>query len=163
MGGNRMKRRAFLSSALATSGCAVVPRLPQLQQFNTYAQDIDISHRRPIVTIPGILGSRLRDGPDGEIIWGGPSKLSLDPTGARSIRKLALPIGDGQQPLNKLIDGVEQHPSVKIETSRTTTTFTSKFSIPKQEAARYEWNYKVEGQRSFGGFVYKIWLSDFIK
>lgn len=102
-----MKRRAFLGTALATSGCAVVPRLPDFRQFKTYARDIDISHRRPIVTIPGILGSRLRDGPGGEFIWGGPRKLSLDTSGADSLRKLALPIGDGQQPLNTLIDGID--------------------------------------------------------
>ncbi|MEM7059302.1 MAG: hypothetical protein AAF557_17090 [Pseudomonadota bacterium] len=102
-----MRRRAFLGSALAAGGCAVVPRQPDSQQFNTYARDIDISHRRPIVTIPGILGSRLRVGPGGEFIWGGPTKLSLDTTGADSIRKLALPIGDGQQPLNTLTDGID--------------------------------------------------------
>lgn len=101
-----MRRRAFMGSALALSGCGVIPRLPDQTVLYSHALDVDPASRRPLVTIPGILGSRLRIGRDGGFVWGGPKRLSLDPNGAEATARLCLPMGDGTQPLNTLIDDV---------------------------------------------------------
>lgn len=101
-----MKRRAFLASTLATAGCAAIPRLPSQQTLSRYTASVDPARRRPIVIIPGTLGSRLRQGRDGDFIWGGPRRLSLDPVNALSARSLALPIGDGTMPFDQMSDGV---------------------------------------------------------
>ena len=83
-----------------------MPRLPSEQVLYAYTRDADPATRRPIVTIPGILGSRLRVGRDGEYVWGGPRKLSLGTDTAESLRRLALPLGDGTEPLSALRDEI---------------------------------------------------------
>ncbi len=101
-----MRRRTFLASAMATGGCSVIPRLPGQKTLSNYTSVVDPEHRRPLVAIPGTLGSRLRLGRDGDFLWGGPTRLSLDPTNSSDARRLALPLGDGSQPLSALTDGV---------------------------------------------------------
>lgn len=101
-----MIRRAFLASALATTGCAAVPRLPGRSILYAYGEDRDPANRRPIVTIPGLLGSRLRAGQDGAFIWGGPRRLSLDPANQDDLRQIALPLGGGDEPLSALTDDI---------------------------------------------------------
>ena len=91
---------------MAVSACSVIPRAPTQQVLYSYAEQVDPENRRPVVTIPGILGSRLRVGRDGEFVWGGPRRLSLDTSSADSIRRLALPLGDGTEALSQLIDDV---------------------------------------------------------
>ncbi|MEO0999536.1 MAG: hypothetical protein AAFW69_02850, partial [Pseudomonadota bacterium] len=106
-----MERRRFLAGAGAAgllSGCSLPEEVPGvgLQSLYRYTFQADPGERRPIVTIPGTLGSRLREGREGEYLWGGPGRLSLDPINAESARKLALPIGDGTERLSELSDGV---------------------------------------------------------
>lgn len=101
-----MKRRIFIAGALATGGCGAVPRLPGRTTLIRYTSVVDPAKRRPIVTIPGTLGSRLRMGGGGEFIWGGPRRLSLDPRNSGDAQRLALPMGDGTQSLGSLTDGV---------------------------------------------------------
>lgn len=101
-----MNRRALLASTLALGGCGVLPRLPGVRDLQRYSSGLDPATHRPIITIPGTLGSRLRVGRAGQFLWGGPNQLSLDPEDADSARKLALPFGDGTQPFRLLSDGV---------------------------------------------------------
>ena len=101
-----MRRRVFLGSALALSGCSVIPKLPDEKVLYGYADDVDPAARRPVVTIPGLLGSRLRNGRDGEFVWGGPRRLSLNTDSADALRRLALPMGDGSGVLAHLIDDI---------------------------------------------------------
>ena len=91
---------------MAVSACGVIPRLPTEQILYSYAEQVDPEKRRPLVTIPGILGSRLRAGRSGEFVWGGPTRLSLDTDSAESVRQLALPMGNGTEPLSALKDDV---------------------------------------------------------
>jgi pimeloyl-ACP methyl ester carboxylesterase len=105
--GAKIKRRLFLGGALASGACARIPRLPGQDTLTAYSYDDDVASRRPLITIPGILGSRLRLGPDGDFIWGGPRRLSLDTNTPDAISDLSLPIGDGTAPLNTLTDGVD--------------------------------------------------------
>ena len=60
-----MHRRNVLLGTLALGACGVVPKLPDVHTLYRYTSDIDPAFRRPIVTIPGMLGSRLRQGRDG--------------------------------------------------------------------------------------------------
>ena len=101
-----MNRRALLASTLALGGCSVLPRLPDVQDLQRYSSGLDPATHRPIITIPGTLGSRLRQGREGQFVWGGPTQLSLDPDNVESARKIALPFGDGKQPFRTLRDGI---------------------------------------------------------
>lgn len=100
-----MDRRHLLLSTLALGACGIVPRLPDVDALYAHTRTIDPGSRRPLVTIPGLLGSRLR-GPDGRYLWGGPERLSPDPDDPDTARRLALPLGDGRAPLSALRDGV---------------------------------------------------------
>ena len=102
----RLDRRAFLGGTLATSACGVLPRLPGEQVLNSYAASIPAEQRRPLITIPGTLGSRLRMRTTGEFVWGGPRRLSLDPINAKNARLLALPIGKGDERFRDLKDEI---------------------------------------------------------
>lgn len=101
-------RRHFLLGAAAAmaAGCGVVPREPDVAAIYSYVPAMDPARRRPIITIPGILGSRLRVGREGPFIWGGPGRLSADPANPEEARLLALPIGRGTEPLSELTDEV---------------------------------------------------------
>ncbi|MEM6732414.1 MAG: hypothetical protein AAF658_12720 [Myxococcota bacterium] len=83
-----------------------MPRQPDVGALYRYQPAGDPAMRRPLVTLPGTLGSRLRDGPEGAFIWGGPDRLSDDPTTPDGLRRLALPVGRGTEPLSQLADGV---------------------------------------------------------
>ena len=103
----RIDRRAFLASTLLLGGCGTLPRLPGFQDLKRYSSGLDPATHRPLITLPGTLGSRLRVGKDGPYVWGGPNQLSLDPANdADSARLLALPFGDGTQPFRTLGDGI---------------------------------------------------------
>ncbi|MEO0361284.1 MAG: hypothetical protein AAF322_09250, partial [Pseudomonadota bacterium] len=101
-----MRRRAVLSGLLATGGCAIAPRLPDVDQLYEYTSEVDPALRRPLITVPGTLGSRLRAGRDGDFVWGGGRRLSVDPRNMDDARRLALPIGKGGEPLSALRDDV---------------------------------------------------------
>lgn len=101
---SELDRRALVLGALAASGCAVVPRDPDLGGVYQYASQEEDPFRRPIVTIPGLLGSRLTVGRGGAFAWGGPRRLSLNPTDPDQARLLALPFGDGDEPLQEMRD-----------------------------------------------------------
>ncbi|MEM8753264.1 MAG: hypothetical protein AAGF90_09830, partial [Pseudomonadota bacterium] len=101
-----MRRRAVLSGLLATGGCAIAPRLPDVDQLYEYTSEVDPAFRRPLITVPGTLGSRLRAGRDGDFVWGGGRRLSVDPRNMDDARRLALPIGKGGEPLSALRDDV---------------------------------------------------------
>src|SRR5262245_44592463 len=101
--------------ALAIAGCAG-PRPDLLQVYPAAAQ----IERRPVIIIPGVFGSRLRDSRNGEVVWGrftnfltSRFKLILDPEHASETDLLDLPIDDTDITQNKdhleaydLFDGV---------------------------------------------------------
>ncbi|MEM7422232.1 MAG: hypothetical protein AAF334_00835 [Pseudomonadota bacterium] len=112
-------RRAMLASALAMGGCVAVPLVPSQGALQRYSTEFDPATQRPIITIPGTLGSRLRIGRDGPFVWGGPNRLSLDPADRESTQYLALPMGDGTQQLSALrdeirVDGVLRKANARI-------------------------------------------------
>ncbi len=99
-------RRAALLGALALAGCGAAPRAPDVASLYRYAGRMNPSERRPIIAIPGLLGSRLRVGEDGPFAWGGPRRLSPDVSSSDGLRRLALPVGRGDEPLAALTDEV---------------------------------------------------------
>ena len=62
--------------------------------------------RRPVILIPGVLGSQLHMAESGELVWGEHILKGANPTKAEGQRMLALPMEKGK-PLSALQDGVE--------------------------------------------------------
>ncbi|MBX2853865.1 MAG: hypothetical protein KTR21_02695 [Rhodobacteraceae bacterium] len=105
---NRGARRAIaaLSVALVGAGCAAsAPQTPDLAALYEEAAATGADQRNPLVVTPGTLGSQLIYKPTGELVWGGEG-FSVDPDTPEGFAKLALPIGDGKQPLAALQDEV---------------------------------------------------------
>ncbi|MEM7528985.1 MAG: hypothetical protein AAF416_15140 [Pseudomonadota bacterium] len=96
---------AALALAVLLSGCGAVPALPDLVQLYRTATDIPEPQRRPVIAVPGFLGSRLVHQPTGMLAWGADG-LSLDPDDPESARILSLPISADDEPLEALIDDV---------------------------------------------------------
>ncbi len=69
------------------------------------ATDQDASTRNPVVVIPGIMGSRLRDRTSGRLLWGGATKREFaDPTDADQLRAITLPMEPFEAPLHERVD-----------------------------------------------------------
>jgi hypothetical protein len=79
---------------------------PDLGQIYRRAAEIDTQQRRPVITVPGTLGSRLVDRASGIVVWGDEDRLSADPDIPAEARAIALPIGDGATAFRDLHDGV---------------------------------------------------------
>jgi hypothetical protein len=71
--------------------------------------------RNPVIVIPGILGSRLRDGGTGRLVWGAFSGDYADPRDDDGARLIALPMKPGV-PLSELRDAV--HPDGALDRVR---------------------------------------------
>lgn len=78
---------------------------PDLGGLYNRAAQADDQSRNPIIVIPGILGSRLREGPSGRIVWGAFEQGAADVRTADGLRALALPMAEGR-PLSALQDGL---------------------------------------------------------
>ncbi|MEO0621002.1 MAG: hypothetical protein AAFU49_06445 [Pseudomonadota bacterium] len=94
--------------ALALGACAPVPSQPDLAAiYARVSETADTSVRRPLITIPGTLGSRLRDRETGTVIWGGGSRgLSADPEDPVEATLIALPIISPDLPFSAHRDGI---------------------------------------------------------
>jgi hypothetical protein len=67
-----------------------------------HATDQDASTRNPVVVIPGILGSRLRQRPTGKVLWGGKNKADFaDPTDPEQLRAISFPVDPAGSPLRE--------------------------------------------------------------
>ena len=86
----------------ACSGTSASPDLAIL--YNRSAQ-VHAPDRNPIIAIPGILGSRLKDQPTGTIVWGAFDPSSASPGTSKGARMIALPI-DKDKALVDLRDNV---------------------------------------------------------
>jgi hypothetical protein len=89
----RLSVAAALAWALAGCASGGVPVLEPLR---------GLDERRPVVVLPGITGSKLRDRDTGRVVWGDFRSLFLPRDGGY---RLALPIGDGA-------DRLEAHEAV---------------------------------------------------
>ena len=74
-----MRRIAIIAFGILATGCGTTklyaPDLGGIYNEIVQAQD---PYRNPVIVVPGILGSRLKDNASGEIVWGafGPGTLN---------------------------------------------------------------------------------------
>ena len=103
-----MSRLIALLSLLLVSivpGCAAGPQAPELGEiYNRSAQGSDLD-RNPVIVIPGVLGSKLRDAPSGVVVWGAFGGDAVNPETPEGARLVALPMEPGV-PLSQLRDDV---------------------------------------------------------
>lgn len=59
----------------------------------------------PVIVIPGILGSKLRDGETGQLVWGAFDGGEADPETPEGARLIAIPMKEGV-PISELTDSV---------------------------------------------------------
>lgn len=112
-GKRRIVRKAdraigFCLAVLGLSACAPEPKLPDVDLIYNRVTAAGGLDRRPLITIPGTLGSRLVDGKTGTVIWGGGASrgLSADPESPEEARLIALPILPAEAPFSELRDDV---------------------------------------------------------
>ncbi|HEU0222582.1 MAG TPA: hypothetical protein VFR34_10300 [Paracoccaceae bacterium] len=103
--GGRIDGRGLLVLVLLVSACVQV-RVPDLVAIYRQTAEIQGPERRPVIGLPGTLGSRLVDTETGRELWGGSVRLSGNPAVPEDFRRLALPIGDGTVPNRLLTDPV---------------------------------------------------------
>jgi hypothetical protein len=99
-----MSRTAALAALamLAAFACAS-PGAPDFSLLYTPAARHHGPDRNPVIAIPGILGSKLRDPASGSLAWGAFDGGSADPREPAGARLIALPI-DGLRSLAELRD-----------------------------------------------------------
>ncbi len=93
-------------AAVAAAGCTTSLRPgPDLGDlYDRAARTID-AQRNPIIVIPGVLGTVLRDSESGRIVWGTFVGTYADPRRGDGARLVALPMHEGAA-LSELRDGV---------------------------------------------------------
>jgi len=113
-------RAALVPAALtaAIGACTPEASLPDLRAIYTRAAEAaGTEESRPLITVPGTLGTRLVDSRTGQVIWGGGSRgISADPDEPAELRLLALPIPEGDEPFSALRDGVEPDGLLEVAT-----------------------------------------------
>jgi len=105
----RATRSASLLAAAALAGaCSPSAKLPDLTAIYEQVDAAGALQRRPLITIPGTLGSRLVDTESGRVIWGGGSRgLSADPEDPIEAELIALPLIPPDAPIDAARDTVE--------------------------------------------------------
>jgi pimeloyl-ACP methyl ester carboxylesterase len=96
----------FALLAVLAVACTASFRVPDLGGLYNRAAREQQATRNPIIVIPGILGSRLRDQETGRLVWGSFVGDYANPTRADGARLISLPMRDGA-PLRELRDGAE--------------------------------------------------------
>jgi len=102
-----MKKRLILLSfvsILIACGKAEYKH-PDLGGLYTKAARRSHDQGNAVIVIPGILGSKLRDGESGQLVWGAFEKSTADPETPQGARLIAIPMKKGV-PLSELTDNV---------------------------------------------------------
>ncbi|MEO0361548.1 MAG: hypothetical protein AAF322_10575, partial [Pseudomonadota bacterium] len=100
------RRLIIAGIAAGATACAPEPKAPNLDSLYSPAAGTRSQDRRPVISVPGTLGSRLVERGTGVVIWGGTDGLSIDPEAPDNARLIALPIGKADEPLGTLKDDV---------------------------------------------------------
>ena len=87
----RMLRTFCVLAVALLSGC-ISPRQAQLGLIYNEAASYHAPDRNPIVVIPGVMGSSLRDRLSGTVVWGAFDAHSVDPEEPEGARLMALPL-----------------------------------------------------------------------
>lgn len=107
-------RAVALITIAALAACGEEPRAPDLSQLYVNAAGIESQQRRPVISIPGTVGSKLIVRDTGEAIWGGDDGLSIDPEVPENMRKIALPFSKGDEPLSELRDNIKTNGVLRV-------------------------------------------------
>lgn len=99
------KRALTLALLSAISACAPAQVTPNLRHIYSRSAQTEDLHRNPVIVIPGILGSRLKDVEHEVLAWGAFGSGSIDPSAPEGMRTVALPMEQGL-PLSQLRDSV---------------------------------------------------------
>lgn len=98
---------AAVAAALLAFGCTAGPSpAPDLGGLYTRAAQAGDVTRNPVIVIPGILGSKLRDRETGRVVWGAFLGTYANPRQPDGARLVALPMAEGRS-LRQLRDEVE--------------------------------------------------------
>jgi len=101
--------------ASLVASCTPTVRLPDLGALYDAAAQRQEPWRNPVIVIPGILGSRLRDRETQRLVWGAFSGDYADPREGDGARLIALPMRP-DVPLSELRDAV--HPDGALDRLR---------------------------------------------
>jgi len=81
---------------LFMGGCASVEKGPELGELYNRAAQHHGPMRHPVIVIPGILGSKLKELDTGRIVWGAFTDGYANPNTPEGARLLALPMAEGK-------------------------------------------------------------------
>jgi len=95
----------FILFGLSSAACSQRQPAPALGGIYNRAAQQHASERNPVIVIPGILGSRLVDGPSQRVVWGAFRGGYANPETPDGARLVALPMAPGD-PLSALRDNV---------------------------------------------------------
>ncbi|MCA9256173.1 MAG: hypothetical protein KDA33_11075 [Phycisphaerales bacterium] len=79
----------------ASAGCIDQREVADIGEIYRSAARDDSPQRRPVIVIPGILGSRLAQRGTGRVVWGGFGGGYADPSTPDGARLFAMPMGEG--------------------------------------------------------------------
>ena len=123
-----MRSRARLVFFALLAGCATgLPNAPDLGGLYDRAAQFDDATRNPVIVIPGILGSKLRDRESGRLVWGAFEGAYANPKSDDGAALVALPMALGR-PLSELRDAVA--PEGVLDTVRIRL-----FGLPVEQSA----------------------------
>lgn len=102
------RNAALIGAVLAAAACTPQPQQPNLQQIYTRMASAGAAElHHPLITVPGMMGSRLADRDSGVVVWGGGGHgISADPDSPEGARLIALPIVGPETPISEIRDNV---------------------------------------------------------
>lgn len=105
--GSYMIRVLLLPVVMLLSGCASDGGEPELALIYNASASYHSPDRNPIIAMPGLMGSKLRDRESDKLVWGAFDRTGISPETSDGFRLISLPVGDGELPLARLVDAVE--------------------------------------------------------
>lgn len=113
--GARVKFVVLAAGYAMLAGCASFGAQPELALIYNQSAAFHAPDRNPIIAMPGLLGSTLRERDSDTLVWGAFDGSSANPGDPAGLRLISLPIGSGE-PLAQLRDSVE--PTAVLEKAR---------------------------------------------
>ncbi len=97
-------------------GCSTGKPNPDLGTLYNRAAREHYANRNPVVVVPGILGTKLKDSETGKVVWGSFTGEAIDPETSEGTALMAHPVDPGT-PIHQLKDSVK--PDGVLEQIRT--------------------------------------------
>lgn len=110
---NRFHIIAFFGVLLITSCAKTNYKQPDLRGLYNRAAARSHLEGNPVIVIPGILGSKLRDSESGQLVWGAFEKTTTNPETPEGARLIAIPMKKGA-PIGELTDNVHSDGALDI-------------------------------------------------